>query len=163
MTTAHLHLLTIHAPLTLAPLAFLFLAWVELTGRTNLRRLALGLSVLAGLAFLPPYLTGEGAEDVVKALPGVTKGLIHEHEEAAEIALVLGLLSAALAGAQLIWPALEKRRGLARLPVLALGLTSGAAAITGQRGGQIRRPELRGTSAVSIDEPPASDSGESDE
>ncbi len=49
--------------------------------------MALGVMVLAALFIIPVYLTGEPAEDGIVGLPGVSKALIEQHAEAAELAL----------------------------------------------------------------------------
>lgn len=100
-----------------------------------------------GLAVVATFLTGEPAEELVEKLPGVTKDLIHAHEEAGEVAMVLTLVAAATAFLSLFATRVAKlapvKRFLAPLLVLSLLGAMGSLAYTGNLGGDIRHSELR--------------------
>ena len=143
MNAAHLHLLFNHFPVILTLVAFAILLWGIVRGSDEIRKVALGLFVLAAVATAATFFTGEPAEDVVKRLPGVSESMMDQHEDAAKVAAatqyLLGL--AALAGLVLGW-----RRG--RLPpaitavVTLLALL--AVSVTGRAsnlGGKIHHPE----------------------
>ena len=90
-------------------------------------------------------------------MPGVTKALIDRHEDAALVATILvGLL-----GAFALWTLWRYRRSTAlpawvlRVSLLAALVGSGAMAVTGFLGGQIRHTEIRSDFV-----PPASGAGE---
>ncbi len=148
MNPTHLHLLLNHIPILgcFFGLALLAVGAVSHDGQRWFTRAALGFFIVVGVSAVPANLTGEPAEHQIIKLPGVTRHAIHEHEEAAEGALIAaGLLGAVALGAFL----LQKRdhpatsRALWAVWALAL-LTAGLMARTGYEGGLIRRPELRG-------------------
>lgn len=138
------HLLLNHIPVIGVVLALLVLAAAMARRNNELARAA--CLILAGMALVgvPVFYTGEPAEDRVERLPGFSKTVIYEHEEAAEKAFIaLSLLGAvALAGLG----AFRRRPELPRwfvAAVLALALLSaGLLAWTANLGGHIRHTEL---------------------
>jgi len=101
--------------------------------------------VLLAIMTVPVFLTGEGAEKVVKNLPGVTEAFIGRHEEMAELSLVLIEALGIASCAGLIF-----FRRSATIPkwflALVLVLSISAAAVVGltaNLGGQIRHTEIR--------------------
>ncbi|MGE0174639.1 MAG: hypothetical protein AB7T49_17735, partial [Oligoflexales bacterium] len=90
---AQFHLLLNHLPVIGFLGATLALIVAVSVQSIDLRRFVLGLTVLVGLTSLPSYWTGEPAEEVIEDRSGVDKTLIHEHEEAAEFAVVLAMVT----------------------------------------------------------------------
>lgn len=144
MNFVHWHLLLNHLPVMGTAFGVLLLLLATVRRNDELKRLSLWVFVLAALAALPAYLTGEPAESVVEHLPNVAENLIERHESWALISLLATGLTgvAALAG----WFAYRRAE---RLPnwltagALALALvTSGFMAWTANLGGQIRHPEI---------------------
>jgi uncharacterized membrane protein len=145
MDPTHVHLLLNHFPVvgTLIGGAIFIIgllrreALLQLTGLATL--------VVVSLVAVPVFLTGEGAEEAVEHLPGVTEAVIHAHEEWAEATIwvigAMGLLAAAsFAG---IWRQLKFAR-YSTLAVLLLVVASFAlVAKTANLGGQIRHTEIR--------------------
>lgn len=145
MNGAHLHLLLNHLPI-LGSLFGLVLLLVALVRRLPLlvRTGLITLLVAAALA-IPANLTGEGAEEVVEHYPGVTRSLIHEHEEAAEVALWVLEATGALAMVSLLLLAHNHARArlFARLTLAGAFISFGLMARAGNLGGQIMHPETR--------------------
>ncbi len=145
MNLIHLHLLLNHLPVVGTLCGFGLLAFALWRRSTDLKRAALGVLVISALVAIPAYMTGEPAEDGVKGLPGISRALIEQHEEAAGVALG-GLLTvgvAALAG--LIW-----FRGSRLMPawfgvITLIGalIVTGLMAWTANLGGQVRHTEIR--------------------
>lgn len=111
-------------------------------------RIALVFFVVAGLGAGATYLTGEGAEEVVENLTGVTHSAIEAHEEVALFALIgtaaLGLLSLAF----LFWYRGRSIPHSVRVGLLVLTLIGiSIVGYTAYTGGQINHPELRGDGA----------------
>lgn len=148
---AQFHLLVNHLPVVGIAFAALALLCAMLLKSLDVKRFVLALTAVAGLAALPAYFTGEPAEDVAENLPGVTKALIHEHEEAAEFATVLAVVTGLAAAAALV---LARRRpellqkGVPGVLLLSL-VTLGAMGKTAHEGGKIRHPEIRGDQPAS--------------
>ena len=146
-TGPQLHLMLNHLPIVGFFLMLPVLMFALWTQKVDYKRVALlGVSVM-GLLSLPAFFTGEPAEEGIEHLAGVSESLIEDHEEAAELALILALVTAGLASAS--WIASRKNSSLLKwaMPVVtvaALG-TSGVMAWVGHEGGKIRHPEISGT------------------
>ena len=159
MDLTHIHLLLNHFP-TIGFLigGGLFLLSL-ITNSTDLKRAS--LIVLLGIALLaiPAYMSGNGAQDAIKSLPGVSKSLIEAHEGAALEGFVFMIFTGAFA-----WLALWQMRRLGRIPNWNLGiilvLTVVAFALMARAsnmGGEIRHEEIR---AVQANAPPAPEAPE---
>ncbi|UYZ59772.1 hypothetical protein [Hymenobacter latericus] len=142
MNEAHLHLLLNHVPILGSLAGFVILLVGALRRNASVTKTGLIMLLVAAAAAVPTQLTGEGAEELIEHRPGISHRLIHEHEEAAELAFWALELTAALAlVALMLW-----QHARARLLVL---LTVGAAAVSfalmayaGWEGGKISHPEL---------------------
>lgn len=168
MNAAHWHLLINHLPLFSIIFGCLALLWSMVrSSRSSLvtqewQRAAVLLFILSGISLWISSETGESAEDIVKHLPSVTKELVHEHEEAAEFAVVFGVI---LAFAALVMEVIQRYKPkffkIIRFVVLVLGLLlSTVIARTAYLGGHIRHTEIR--SAEMNTEPRASISQDHD-
>lgn len=148
MNGAHLHVLVNHVSLFSLLIGSVALAVSMRRKSADLRVLAVGLFVVAGVFGWISVETGEKAEDVIKALGGGADSFIEQHEQAAEWALRSGILVGTLAIA-MEW-AIRKKKKAAKwlqwaLLVFAVhGCTVYAA--TSWLGGQISHTELRGSS-----------------
>ena len=146
MTDAHLHLLVNHLPIVGAALSTLLWGLALLTGgeRGALRAAALA-AVFTGAGAVASQLTGEPAEEAVERLPWADEALMHEHEERAEAATVVAVISGVLG--LVAWGIAEKKdKGHIALTGAALVGAIGTAGLmgwTGQAGGQIRHDEIR--------------------
>lgn len=144
MTGAHLHLLVNHVPILGSFFALALLVASLWYAPDVLRRVALVLLVIVGMAAAAANYTGEPAEDAIRQFPGVFREVIHEHEEFAELAfyaaVALGLISL---GALVRWRQ-EPMPHRASMGVLAgAAVVSGMMAYTGLLGGQVRHTEVR--------------------
>jgi uncharacterized membrane protein len=144
-TLAHVHLILNHLPIIVTGIALLLVSVAAWRRDDYLVRVALSLLILAALSALPTYLTGNSAEHAVIDLPGVTRELIHDHEDMALIAaLVLGAL-----GTFALWVLWRYRRPVAvptllvRATVVGALIAAALMAYTGLLGGEIRHTEVR--------------------
>jgi crotonobetainyl-CoA:carnitine CoA-transferase CaiB-like acyl-CoA transferase len=144
MSSAHLHLIINHIPV----LGVLFGAAILAYGLWRLQdaviRVALGLFVASGLGAVGAYFSGEGAEEIVEELPGISHDIIETHEEVALIAFLLTALLGTVALALLIW---RRRSDIPRVAAVSLLVAAigvfGVLAYTANTGGKIRHTELR--------------------
>ncbi|UYZ63721.1 hypothetical protein [Hymenobacter weizhouensis] len=150
MNQAHVHLLLNHVPVLGSLFGLVVLAFGLLRRNTSVLRVGLVTLLVAGLLAIPTQLTGEGAEELVEEQPGVSHAVIHEHEEAAEVAFWVLEATAALALLALLQQARQHPRtalysGLALAGAVAsFGLMARAANL----GAQITHPELQAQSSL---------------
>lgn len=166
MNQAHLHLLLNHLPILGALFGLLILAGGFFLKNGAVKRTALGMFVLSAILAIPAYLTGEGAEEVVENLPGVSENLIEAHEEMANIFLwmvgALGLISLAT-----LYTDLKSKKMAPMLYTLTFVAAIGTmifAQQVGTSGGEIRHTEIRsGATTAGIENGPAGSQENSDE
>ncbi len=145
MNGAQIHLLANHLPVLGAAFAAALTAAGLVLRKDDVVKAGLWSFVASALLALPAYFSGEEAEDVIEHLPGVLESIIHDHEEAAEKALIAVLLLGGAALGTLIWAmrrgALSRKAcaGVLALSVPVLGLLSWTAHL----GGLVRHTELR--------------------
>ena len=84
MNEAHLHLIINHFPLVGIVIGVLVLAFGLLLKKNQVVVTALGIFILCAITTALSFKTGEGAEEIVENIAGVSHELIHEHEETAE-------------------------------------------------------------------------------
>ena len=160
MNGVQLHLVLNHLPVFGILFGFVILALGVWRRNESWTRLALGVLVVVGITAALTMMTGEGAEEAVEHLPGVSESIIHDHEEAAEIT---ALITYALGAGALVSLWVFRRRTIPRvLSVMALVFTmatTGFVAYTAHLGGQIRHTEIRAGS-VAADEQGEAERGE---
>ncbi len=155
MNAAQIHLALTHLPV----FGFLLFTPVFLYGWMKKNGLLIRLSslffVLLAISAVVVFNTGEGAEEIVEEIGGISHRIIHEHEEAAEISLWLFAISGTLA-ALVLALRLEppKRSSRILLPVLGILLiaTCISAVYTAKEGGKIRHPETENPTAMPAQE-----------
>jgi len=150
MSQVHLHLLITHLPVFGSVLGAFVLAY-GLWSKSNPTKMAAYLVfIVSGIGAGIAYLTGEGAEEAVEKIQGVSENMIKLHEDAAMYALisfiVLGILSLFALIVTYKNSALTKTAATAILVVslISFGLVSW----TGYLGGQIRHTEIGNTAVT---------------
>jgi len=145
MDTTHLHLALTHFPIVGTIVGIGVLIYGFISKNNTVKNVALGTFALMALLTIPVFLTGEGAEETVEHLPGVSENIIEEHQELAELAIwVMGFLGLiALVG---LYSSIKKmpfsRTLMPIILIVSLG-TFGLFAKVGNLGGQIRHTEIR--------------------
>ncbi len=142
---AHIHLMINHIPVIGIPGAILLLVYAVVRKSEELKMVTFGIIVLLAIMTIGVYLTGQGAEDIAKRLPGVTEGSIGRHEEVADLSLilieVLGLL--ALAGLFLMRRSGSIPKWLVSLVLVFSLIAAVVVGYTANLGGEIRHSEIR--------------------
>ena len=152
MDATHLHLLVNHLPIvgTFLALPLLLLALLRRADAGALHAATLVL-VLAGAGAVVAKETGEDAEEGVEHLVGTDEAALNTHEERAEfatpIAVVTALLALGTVAARAFRPGVTSTVATVVTLASAMG-SAGAMAWVGQSGGLIRPIDLR-------DAPPA--------
>ncbi|MGE6354883.1 hypothetical protein ACQKCJ_13540 [Flavobacterium sp. NPDC079362] len=145
MNGAHYHLVLNHLPIIIPIVGLLVLIGGFIVKSEIVKRTAYCIFILGAITAFSAIATGDGAEDVVKQIEGITKSLIHEHEEKAE---VFALLSYVLGIGSIValwsnW----KKKSYATYIALAIMVYCMAVLYFGQQtgttGGEIRHSEIR--------------------
>lgn len=144
MNLTHLHLLLNHFPI----IGTLIGSSIILCGiiRKQQQAKSIGAAIILVMAIIaiPVFLTGEPAEETVEHLQGISKSLIHDHEEAAELALWIMEIAGLFSLLSLFFQ-IKKSSIANNLFIITFVLTLisfGLMARTGYLGGQIRHTEL---------------------
>jgi uncharacterized membrane protein len=149
MNQAHFHLVLNHLPI-LIPLVGLLVMVGGLFLRSDIvKQTAYAIFILGALSTIPAFATGDGAEEVVEHLPGISESFIHTHEELAETFAILSYL---LGGVSLIgfWASWKKKafaNGIVYATIFLSGIVLYYAQATGTSGGEIRHTEIRSDQA----------------
>lgn len=174
MDTAYLHIVTNHIPIIGVPFALFLLILGIYRKSDELKAVSFLVFVFLGLATLGVYLLGQGGEDFVEELAGVSHDAIEDHEDFAKFALASVLILAIISAFGLIrykGYLVLKRKSSDKLlngevlatvgsyfpnwlvyGVLILTLISaGLLGFTGKLGGKIRHTEFYG-GAVNVEE-----------
>lgn len=89
---AHFHLVVSHLPLVGILVGLLVLLSGYIIKNPQVKSTALGIFIFSALAAIAAFYTGEGAEEIVENLPGVSETLIHKHKEYAELFFTMMLI-----------------------------------------------------------------------
>jgi uncharacterized membrane protein len=148
MNEAHFHLVVNHLPIVGILIGLLVLVSGFILKKPEVKVTALGIFVFSALASIAAFYSGEGAEEIVENIPGISETLINQHEEAAELFFTVVLI---LGGISLITMFLEiKKYAFAKIGFILVILGSLAAGVlaknVGTTGGEIRHTEIRNDS-----------------
>lgn len=154
MNDAHWHLVVNHLPIVFPIAALIALVAGFVSKSEAVKRTAYLLFIIGALTAAVAMATGEGAEEVVENLNGMSENYIETHEEAAETLALLSYLLGALSIAGL-WASFKKKslaKGISLVIFVAACVVLFFAKAAGTTGGEIRHSEIRTDApAVGID------------
>ena len=163
MSQAHIHLIVTHLPIFGSLLGTLVLIYGLFTNSTQTKIASFLLFIISAIGAGIAYLTGEGAEEAVENIQGISENIIEQHEDFAMYALisliVLGvssLLAVIVANKNNI---LSKSTTMATLVIAIVSFA--LVARTGYLGGQIRHTEI--SSSTGITQTNANENGGNDD
>jgi len=145
MNQAHYHLLLNHLPIII-PFVGVAVMLVGIIFKSEIvKRTAYMIFITGAIFTFPASETGEGAEEIVENIEGISEEFIHTHEEASE---TFALLSYILGAVSLIglWINLKKKSYsniIVYVTILFSAVVMFFARQTGRTGGEIRHPEIR--------------------
>lgn len=150
MNNAHWHLVLNHLPVVGLLIGTLILIAGLLMKKSEVKLTALAVLVFTALTSIAAFYTGEGAEEVVENIAGISETLIHNHEEAAEIFFTVTLILGSLSLLAFILEFKKLRFAkYAIYLVLLVALSDGILAKNvGTSGGEIRHSEIRDNANV---------------
>jgi uncharacterized membrane protein len=149
MNGAHWHLVVNHLPIIFPFVGVIVMITGLISKSEAVKRTAFMIFIMGALAAIAAMNTGEGAEDVVEKISGVTENFIKNHEETAE---TFALLSYILGGLSLLglWASFKQKTFSA---IIAIGALVFALVVlffakqTGTSGGEIRHSEIRSSNS----------------
>lgn len=145
MNGAHFHLIVNHLPIVGLLIGLLVLITGLILKKSEVKVTALGIFIFSALVSFAAFYSGEGAEEIVERIPGISETLINQHEESAELFFTAILI---LGGISLVTMFLEIRKSkfakFGFIFVILLSLAAGfLAKNVGTTGGEIRHTEIR--------------------
>lgn len=145
MDATHLHLMLTHFPIVGTIIGVIILAYGQFSKKNEIKKVAFLIFIIMALLTIPVFLTGDGAEETVEHIPGVSEKLIERHAEFAENAIIfmglLGLLSLVSFIAIVRKLSIEK---IVAIITLSVSLVTCAVFVqVGNLGGQIRHSEIQ--------------------
>lgn len=167
MNSVQMHLALTHVPVILSMVGLIILVVAFLIKNPTLTTTSYVLILTAGIAAIPVFLTGEGTEEVVENLPGVSEAVIERHEEVAALAMISIGVAALMAAAALASVKWQFAPRVFRVATLFLALTSAGLMLqTAHLGGQVRHTEIRSGFALQsgdADAPATNEAGREEE
>ena len=164
MNGAHWHLLVNHLPIIFPIVGVIVMITGLFSKSEAVKRTAFMIFILGAFASIAAMTTGEGAEEIVEKISGVTENYIESHEETAE---TFALLSYILGGFSLLglWASFRQKTfsnivAIATLVLAFVVLYFGKQ--TGTTGGEIRHTEIRNGYAVPSNENNKAENDEDD-
>ena len=143
MNSVQMHLALTHVPVILSLVGLVILVVALFKNKNSLIQISYIIIMIAGVAALPVFFSGEGAEEAIEHLPGISETVVERHEEVAELAMITICVAGFFALAGLLTFRLMLGSLFFRVFVLLLTVTSGGLMVqTAHLGGQIRHTEI---------------------
>ena len=149
MNSVQMHLALTHVPVILSLVGLIMLIVAFFIKNAILTKTSYILILVAGIAAIPVFFSGEGTEEAIENLPGVSEAVIERHEEVAKLAMISITAASLFALTALFSFRWQIPSRLFKMAVLLLAITSGGLmAQTAHLGGQIRHNEIGNGIAV---------------
>src|SRR6476661_626776 len=97
MNASQIHLALTHVPVVLSFIGLVILSIGLLKKNETITKTSFYLLLAAGIFTVPVYFTGEGTEEIVENIPGVSESIISKHEDVANLTLVAISITALMA------------------------------------------------------------------
>lgn len=165
MTDQQLHHIFNHIPAIGQAIGLCVLLVALLLKKQQAVTTAAWIIIVASLSFFVANQSGEGTEEKVEHLAGVSHDQIHEHEEMAERTMPFSLASGGLALVYLLalWRKWKFGNIISLLLLAATGVSIYMLILTSHEGGLIRHPELSDNAETQIQNGANNVEGENDD
>jgi uncharacterized membrane protein len=156
MNATHFHLIITHLPIYGAIIGAAVLGFGLLTRSRDTCNAAYMVLLISAIGGVMAYLTGEPAEETVENIAGISKNMIEEHEESANLTLILVIITglSSCIGLFLSLRSSKFIRSLATAILIISIVCFAATAYTGYLGGKIRHTELENPSKHTFEQKP---------
>ncbi len=154
MNGAHWHLVVNHLPIIFPVVGVIVMITGLISKSEAVKRTAYMIFTIGALSAIAAMTTGEGAEEVVEKISGVTENYIESHKETAE---TFAILSYILGGLSLLglWASFKQKT---YSNIVSIGTMVFALVVlffgkeTGTKGGEIRHTEIRSGNIIPANE-----------
>lgn len=156
MNPAYIHLLLNHFPIIGTLIGSAIMLFGIIKKQNNSKTIGAFIIVIMAIIAIPALLTGEPAEESIENLSGISKTLIHDHEEASEIAFWLMEATGLFSLIALILYKMKSKFSAASFWIAFAfsAITFLAMAWAGSLGGKIRHPETSSQVTTIFDKEP---------
>ncbi len=150
MNPAHYHLVLNHLPIIVPVIGLLVMIGGHIFRVEAVKRTAYFIFIFGALCTIPAFATGEGAEETIEDIQGISEQLINIHEEAAESFAILSYLLGAISllGLWANWRQKSFANLLSFATLIFCVVVLFFAKQTGTTGGEIRHTEIRADDAI---------------
>ena len=150
MNPAHYHLVLNHLPIIVTVIGLLVMIGGHIFQIEAVKRTAYFIFIFGALCTIPAFATGEGAEETIENIQGISEQLIETHEETAETFAILSYLLGAISllGLWANWRQKSFSNLLSFATLIFCGVVLFFAKQTGTTGGEIRHTEIRNESGI---------------
>lgn len=164
MNGAHWHLVVNHLPIIFPIVGVIVMITGLISKSEAVKRTAFMIFVFGALAAIAAMNTGEGAEEVVEKINGVTENFIESHEETAE---TFAILSYIVGGISLLglWASFKQKTFSFLISISTLIFAFVVlffAKQTGTTGGEVRHTEIRSGKSIPATDNNNAEKGEDD-
>lgn len=145
MNGAHFHLIVNHLPIIFPIVSLLVLALGMITKSTHVKRTAFFILIIGAITAAIAMISGEGAEETVEHMKGISESYIETHEYIAKIFTILSFILGGMSLAGL-WISFKHKLllNMACIGIFVMNLVVLMyAKQTGTTGGEIRHTEIR--------------------
>ena len=143
MNQSQIHLALTHLPVILTLTGLVVLIISLFIKNTVVTKVAFYVLIGAAVFALPVFFSGEGAEEAVEHVPGVSASMIERHENVANVSIYIVIATGLFAMGGLLRVSGKPLLFAARYFVLIAALFSSALMVwTAHLGGQIRHSEI---------------------
>lgn len=151
MNGAHWHLVLNHLPIIVPMIGGLVMLGGHIFRVEAVKRTAYFIFIFGALCTILAFTTGEGAEETIEDIQGISKQLIKTHEETADTFAILSYLLGAISllGLWANWQKKSFANLLSFVTLIFCGVVLFFAKQTGTTGGEIRHTEIRADGATS--------------
>ncbi len=152
MEADYLHLIVNHVPIFSVGFGLLILLWGLIKKNTAILQIALVFFLLGAVSSYVAMETGEAAEDIVEELNVASHDVIHDHEEAAEIAFWFIILTGVISAVGFFALSYNIRWQNTLFGILAISalISLGALLYTAYQGGKIFHPKNQTSSVIHL-------------
>lgn len=145
MNEAHFHLVVNHLPIIFPIIGVIVMITGLIFKSDAVKRTAFLIFIIGSLTSIAAMTSGEGAEDIVEKINGVTENYIERHEESAEL---FSILTYILGGLSLfgLWASVKQKTfsNISNIAILIFAIVViYFGKETGTTGGEIRHTEIR--------------------